>query len=243
MTLPSSGAISFDNLRTERAVGGAISLGDMYREGSKTPVSPGTSGIPTAGAISMSNFYGKTLYGSNFITFVASTGITDGKVAGQQGYAYGSVDISVPGGSTTTGTLEAGNGVRLIMSGLTTLSGISGVTSGNIHGVVDQATPVAASNSSDYVGSANTTQMQDRVVKIYSGTGTGGTLLGQMYATTQSSSPVVMTSGNPFLNASANQDSVVKLSMSTVNSSGTTIGSPVGFPALTNGSTYTVQIN
>ena len=38
MTLPSSGAISFDNLRTERAVGGAINLGDTYRQGSKTPV-------------------------------------------------------------------------------------------------------------------------------------------------------------------------------------------------------------
>ena len=243
MTLPSSGAISFDNLRTERAVGGAINLGDMYRQGSKTPVSPGTTNIPTSGAISMSNFYGKTLYGSNFITFVASTGITDGKVANQQGFAYGTDDITVPGGSTTTGTLEAGNGVRFIMSGFTMLGGIRNVTSGSIHGVVDQTSPVTASNSSDYVGSANTTQMRDRVVKLYNGTGTGGTLLGQLYASTQAGIAVSMTSGNPFLNSSADQDAVVKLGMSTNNSSGSAIGSPSGFPQLTNGSTYTVQIN
>lgn len=243
MTLQSSGTISFDNLRTERAVGGAISLGDMYREGSKTPVSPGTTGIPTSGAISMSNFYSKTLYGGNFVTFVASTSITDGKVGGQQGFAYGTDDITTPGGSTTTGTLEAGNGVRFIMSGFSMLGGISGVNSGNIHGVVDQTSPVTASNASDYVGSANTTQMQDRVVKLYNGAGTGGTLLGQLYAFTQAGTAVSMTSGNPFLNSSADQDAVVKLGMSQNNSSGTSIGSPVGFPILTNGSTYTVQIN
>ena len=52
-----------------------------------------------------------------------------------------------------------------------------------------------------------------------------------------------MTSGNPFLNSSADQDAVVKLGMSTNNSSGSAIGSPSGFPQLTNGSTYTVQIN
>ena len=241
MALPASGAISFDNLRTERAVSGAISLGDMYREGSKTPVSPGTTGIPTSGAINMSNFYSKTLYGSNFITFVASTGITDGKVAGQQGYAYGTTDITLPGGSTTTGTLEAGNGVRLIVSGFTTLS-ISGVVSGNIHGVLTN--PAGASNSSDFVGPSNGSQMRDRVIKLYSGTGTGGTLLGQLFLGVQGGGGyVAMSAGNPFLNASANQGYVDKISMSSVNSSGTTIGSPVGFPILTSGSTYTLQIN
>ena len=53
------------------------------------------------------------------------------------------------------------------------LGGISNVTSGSIHGVVDQTSPVTASNSSDYVGSANTTQMRDRVVKLYNGTALG----------------------------------------------------------------------
>lgn len=242
MTLPSSGAISFDNLRTERAVGGSVSLADMQATGSKTPVSPGTSGIPTAGAISMSNFYGKTLYGSNFVTFVASTSITDAKVSGKQGFAYGTTNITAPGGSTTTGTLEAGNGVRLIMSGFFMLGNIAGTTAASIDGVVDN-NPVAASNSSDYVGSANTTQMQDRVIKLYNGAGTGGTLVGQAFLTDQTGGGIATSSGNPFQNSSAGQIACVRISMSNVNSSGTAIGSPQGFPIMTNGATYTVQIN
>ena len=242
MTLQSSGTISFDNLRTERAVGGAISLGDMYREGSKTPVSPGTSGIPTSGAISMSSFYSKTLYGGNFVTFVASTNITDSKVANKQGFAYETINITGPGGSTTTGTLEAGNGVRFIMTGFFMLGGIAGTTAASIDGVVDDF-PVAASNSSDYVGNTNTTQMQDRVVKLYNGAGTGGTLIGQCFCTDQSGSAAGLQSGNPFQSTGADQISAVRISVSNVNSSGTAIGSPAGFPIMTNGATYTIQIN
>ena len=59
MTLPSSGAISFDNLRTEYGNGGSIALSEMYRGGSFVLNHSNNSGVPTSGTISLSDFYGQ----------------------------------------------------------------------------------------------------------------------------------------------------------------------------------------
>jgi hypothetical protein len=57
MALQSSGAISFDNLRTEYGNGGSIALSEMYRGGAFVLDHSNNSGVPTSGTISLSNFY------------------------------------------------------------------------------------------------------------------------------------------------------------------------------------------
>ena len=59
--LPSSGPISFKDLRGEHHVtsSGSISLANLYRGSLKGPINSGTnSSIPTSGQISMDDFYG-----------------------------------------------------------------------------------------------------------------------------------------------------------------------------------------
>jgi hypothetical protein len=58
MALQSSGAISFDNLRTEYGNGGSIALSEMYRGGPFVLDHSNNIGVPTSGIISLSNFYG-----------------------------------------------------------------------------------------------------------------------------------------------------------------------------------------
>jgi len=59
MALQSSGAISFNNLRTEYGNGGSIALSEMYRGGSFVLNHSNNSGVPTSGTISLNNFYGQ----------------------------------------------------------------------------------------------------------------------------------------------------------------------------------------
>ena len=58
MALPSSGAISWSDIRTEFVQTGAFSLTQCYRSNGSSvmPFTAGTSGIPSSGAISASNF-------------------------------------------------------------------------------------------------------------------------------------------------------------------------------------------
>lgn len=58
MTLQSSGAIKFSELRGE--FGGSVpdAISEYYRGGGLVPDTPGNSSIPTSGAISPSDFYG-----------------------------------------------------------------------------------------------------------------------------------------------------------------------------------------
>ena len=58
MALQSSGAISFDNLRTEYGNTGSIALSEMYKGGSFVLNHSNNPNVPTSGAIAMSNFYG-----------------------------------------------------------------------------------------------------------------------------------------------------------------------------------------
>lgn len=61
MTIAASGAISFDNFRTEFGKSGAISLGDLYRGGSYVSDNAITNdefAMPSSGAISVGDFQG-----------------------------------------------------------------------------------------------------------------------------------------------------------------------------------------
>ena len=60
MTLPNSGALSFSQIQTEFGGSNPISLNEYYRGGANVPSHANTSGIPSSGAISVSNFYGKS---------------------------------------------------------------------------------------------------------------------------------------------------------------------------------------
>lgn len=59
MVLQSSGSISFNNIQTEFGGTNPISLNEYYLNGLYT-TGTGATGIPTSGAISLNNFYGKS---------------------------------------------------------------------------------------------------------------------------------------------------------------------------------------
>jgi len=108
MALQSSGAISFDNLRTEYGNGGSIALSEMYRGGSFVLDHSNNSGVPTFGTISLSNFYGanNTPPYANWST-TQTTGLRNsGKSWAERGYlagVFGSMDdTTVDGQSGTT---------------------------------------------------------------------------------------------------------------------------------------------
>ena len=58
MALQGSGAISFNNLRTEYSNSGSIALSEMYKGGSFVANHSNNPNVPTSGTIAMSNFYG-----------------------------------------------------------------------------------------------------------------------------------------------------------------------------------------
>lgn len=58
MTLPVSGTLSINDIRTEFGVSTSSPLGIFYRGGIFVPNSPTNAGVPTSGQISISNFYG-----------------------------------------------------------------------------------------------------------------------------------------------------------------------------------------
>ena len=61
MTLQSSGAISMSNIASEFGGSTPHSLSEYYRGGSLVPSHGNTTGIPSSGQISISQFYGKSV--------------------------------------------------------------------------------------------------------------------------------------------------------------------------------------
>ena len=57
--LQSSGAITLAQVQSEFGGSNPISMSEYYRGGSYVPSHGGTTGIPSSGQISMSQFYGK----------------------------------------------------------------------------------------------------------------------------------------------------------------------------------------
>jgi hypothetical protein len=58
MVLPSSGAISLNDIQVEFGGANPISISEYYRGGGIVDTGAGTAGIPSSGQISFSNFYG-----------------------------------------------------------------------------------------------------------------------------------------------------------------------------------------
>ena len=76
MPLPSSGQLSFSQIRTEHGGSGAVAMNNYYQGGSVVAFSPENVNIPTSGQISVSNFYSSDGYGSGtgIVIVPASTG-------------------------------------------------------------------------------------------------------------------------------------------------------------------------
>ena len=111
MTL-GTGAVSFDDIRTEFGMSGAISYADLYRGGSNirakaannTGVNLAAS-VPTSGAISIANFQGQ----AKGFRYTFTTGATDQNAATLFGSDYGEnypkeivINSGVELGATTT---------------------------------------------------------------------------------------------------------------------------------------------
>ena len=60
MTLPNSGALALSQIQSEFGGSNPISLSEYYRGGSLVPSHGNTTGIPSSGTISISQFYGKS---------------------------------------------------------------------------------------------------------------------------------------------------------------------------------------
>ena len=105
--LPSSGALSFNNLYDEfdGYSGGNARLSDYYRGGDKVPNIAQNANIPTSGQISVSNFYNGLGYFEIYITFGSG--------------AYYKYNLS------TLLTEYGWNGTKPVKAGITINSGVS----------------------------------------------------------------------------------------------------------------------
>ena len=74
MTLPSSGALSLNQIAGEFGGSTPHSLSEYYRNGGLVPSN--NTNIPTSGSISFSNFYGATNF--SYTTYYNSSGVWTG---------------------------------------------------------------------------------------------------------------------------------------------------------------------
>ena len=84
MALQGSGAISFDDLRSEYSNSGSIALGEMYRGGSFVANHSNNGDVPTSGAISLEDFYSQNNAAPNW-SMTLTVGSVSGKIQ-EQGY-------------------------------------------------------------------------------------------------------------------------------------------------------------
>tara|TARA_R110000796_G_scaffold1443_6_gene5798 strand:+ start:384 stop:1121 length:738 start_codon:yes stop_codon:yes gene_type:complete len=182
MTLPSSGAISFDNLRTERAVGGSVSLGDMYRTGLKVPVCPNTSNIPSSGAISMSSFYGQAMFQYG-LTWLHANNLVAGKVS-EQGFCSGTTVCTnvngahINGGTIGNGTLDnSGNRILWNTMRYNTFSGAATMVLTFIEGTNSFSNTAINSNAGDLNRSNFASKIGGKTIAVRNGTATSGSTI------------------------------------------------------------------
>lgn len=225
MALPSSGAISFDNIRTEAGFSGAVSMSDLYLDGAKIPKNPSTTGIPTSGAISTSNFYSRSIYPS-YLVFTAGTFLDFAGKVSYEGYMYVNTAY-LAGGSAVSSTMNTGSGHRLILTGIRWISGAT-------PDILFVQKQIDVTSKSSDVSSANKgTTLNNKIIRLYSGTGTGGTLVNSATLSTSGTANGTLNSGNPLLSANADQNSFYVVT-------GLTTG---GWASLTAGNTYTLTIS
>jgi hypothetical protein len=135
MAMPSSGTITFAQLQTEFGGSNPIGINEYYRGGGLVPDIAANAGVPTSGAISLSNFYNAVnrtfsladltdIYGQNF--FVEANAYLDIDSDGDVIVTTddgGAVDV---GGWTSpiTGGIGSGYEVQLVKnSGTSPASG------------------------------------------------------------------------------------------------------------------------
>jgi hypothetical protein len=102
MAIPSSGPITFAQIQTEFGGSNPIGLNEYYRGGAYVPNIPSNSGVPTSGAISVSNFYGTNAafvfnqtISSNTANYNLSSAMT---AAGWNGTTTAFVNVTVGSG-------------------------------------------------------------------------------------------------------------------------------------------------
>lgn len=116
MTLPASGQLSMSQIAAE--FGGSVphSLSEYYRGGGLVPNTPGNAGIPTSGAISLSNFYGAGLQ-TDIIRIQVGQWAGGGAFTDFRGYDIGQYNTF---GSIISGSLSGGRTLRTVIQALTT---------------------------------------------------------------------------------------------------------------------------
>ena len=161
MTLPSSGALSLGNIKTEFGGNTSPKMSDYYAGGSFVPsgtVSPVSGSVPTSGTIHISNFYGTTKFTGRVDTFNAGN--------------PGTGSVTVPfGARTVTITIEGGGGGGGAGIQSSSAGGGGGGASGGTNGVTRAIAPADWGASVSYtLGAAGT-------VGAGVAGGTGGTTL------------------------------------------------------------------
>lgn len=96
MPLPTSGAISMSQLRTEFGGSAPDSLSEYYRGGGLVPDTPDNAAVPTSGTIKLTDFYGAS---------ARSFGLTD--------IATPQTDFALSGTAEVTITLESDGDILL----------------------------------------------------------------------------------------------------------------------------------
>ena len=192
MALPSSGAISWGDIRTEFVQSGAFSLTQCYRSNGSSvmPFTAGTSGIPASGTISASDFYGKSGYGT-YKTFVAGGLQVVDKALNtfdRPGFDLNVIGTGSNNGGTSNATIKiGGNNKRAMVSRLTWIHSAtySPITSLDIYFVQAGAAGTIAApsydsgdlNLSNADGGASGSFLNNKTLTIYNGTGTGGSVV------------------------------------------------------------------
>lgn len=142
MTLPASGTITMAQIRAEFGGAGSTALNGYYRGGTLVPNVPANSGIPTSGAISLSNFYNASGATISFsaptysFSFTRPSGVQVGvgfEITGTGGVFKLTGTNSIGTSSTNIGSWFTGAGVANgAYSVMFTLS--SGTTGGSMFG-------------------------------------------------------------------------------------------------------------
>jgi len=106
MPTPSSGPISFLNLKNAFGTSNPVSINTLYRGGSNVPnISPNTT-IATSGQTSLHDYY--SAWGNKTLSFTVTVGSSTGGKKKGSVYGYGSGYGSISGGSflTPSGTMS-----------------------------------------------------------------------------------------------------------------------------------------
>tara|TARA_R110001592_G_scaffold25812_3_gene97606 strand:- start:1330 stop:2040 length:711 start_codon:yes stop_codon:yes gene_type:complete len=233
MALPSSGAISWGDIRTEFVQSGAFSLPQCYRVGGSSvcPITPGTSGIPSSGTISASSFLGKSAYGT-FQTFLAGN-MTEVEKDGTVTTVYG-FNLNVSNGGLSNGTVRTGTaktGVKRVMVSqirwtFNAAVAVQLVQGGNINTI---GAPSYASGDINLFGAA--TDLYGRTLTVYSGIGTGGSVVFSAAINSNGGQSNLETGAhtNPLYNVASSQTAQFRTNSSTGISGSTSIANYYSF--------------